>query len=115
MYLLSICMLLNLMISLLVDSEKKSIRDRYGGNHLWDTILVPISKLWISAQGKAPPRIDSGAYTPVREHFNLRSNAAMGAKTHFLDGYYLLGAQVESYLCGVTASWFPSISLTSVL
>jgi hypothetical protein len=29
-------------------------------------------------QGQGVPRIESGAYTLVREHFNLRDNAAIG-------------------------------------
>ena len=35
------------------------------------------------AQGQGAPRIESGAYTIVREHFNLRGNAAIGPEMGF--------------------------------
>ena len=34
-------------------------------------------------QGQGVPRIESGAYTPVREHFNLRDNDAIEYKMRF--------------------------------
>jgi hypothetical protein len=34
-------------------------------------------------QGQGVPRIESGAYTLVREHFNSRDNAVIERKMHF--------------------------------
>ena len=34
-------------------------------------------------QGQGVPRIESGAYTRVREHFNSRDNAAIGPQMGF--------------------------------
>ena len=36
------------------------------------------SKPQIMCEGKGVQRIESGAYTPVREHFNSMDNAAFG-------------------------------------
>ena len=47
-------------------------------NYFWDTILEVVSKPQIRSKGKAFPRIENGAYTLVREYFNLRDNAAIG-------------------------------------
>jgi len=34
------------------------------------------------------PRIESGAYTRVREHFNSRDNAAIGPQMGFWNNFY---------------------------
>jgi hypothetical protein len=47
-------------------------------------IIETVSKCVDHVQGQGVPRIESGAYTPVREHFNLRENAAIGRDMHFL-------------------------------
>ncbi len=40
--------------------------------------LKAVSKIVDYVQGQGIPRIESGAYTLVREHFNSRVNAAIG-------------------------------------
>jgi len=39
--------------------------------------------MWIAFKGKASIRFKSGAYTLVREHFELNRNAAIERKMHF--------------------------------
>ena len=46
-------------------------------------IAEAISKIVDCVQGQGVTRIESGAYTLVREHFNSRDNAATGRKMHF--------------------------------
>ena len=41
--------------------------------------IEPISKLWISAQGKASRELKAERTLLVREYFNVRDNADMGA------------------------------------
>ena len=47
--------------------------------------MLPRSCLKIAdhVQGQGVTRVESGAYTLVREHFNSRDNAAIGREMHF--------------------------------
>jgi len=38
-------------------------------------------------QGQGITRIENGAYTLVREHFNSRDNAAIGREMHLCDSF----------------------------
>jgi hypothetical protein len=40
-------------------------------------------KISNQVQGQGVPRIENGAYTSVREYFNLRDNAAIGPQMGF--------------------------------
>jgi len=40
-------------------------------------LLEPVSKIVVYVLGQGVPQIGNGAYTSVREYFNLRDNAAI--------------------------------------
>ena len=48
-----------------------------------DFILEAVSKIVDYVQWQGVLRIESGAYTLVREHFNSRDNTTIGRKIHF--------------------------------
>ena len=48
----------------------------------WAAIEV-VPKAQIRFKGQGVPQIENGAYTSVREYFNLRDNAAIGPEMGF--------------------------------